>query len=276
MTRATETVHVAYGVSRSDAIRDALRMQGCGERVVALPATLSHGPIDPPDPDVRQAWVRTVLRCAPDDDWREREEPWAEATIAGVHPVYWVCLTDAGEHASFLEFACRMAGRPFDIVDATGLDFVTRDGVRSPWSLGLMRPEDIVTSGLRERRRPYSEAEAHAASAAWARLRAENAPLRIVRDGRLVSAPLTHFDAALVAQGRPEWEIVAGLIGRALHHLSFEVDPPGQGVGDVVLFGRVLALGAEGAFDVRGAGPGMRHHEVRLPAIRPHPDGIPG
>ena len=154
MTRATETVHVAYGVSRADAIRDALRMEGCTERVVALPATLSHGPIDPLDPDARQAWVRTVLRCAPDDDWREPEEPWAEATTADVYPVYWVCLTDAGEHAWFLEFASRMAVRPFDIVDATGLDFVTRDGVRSPWSLGLVRAEDIVSSGLRERRRP--------------------------------------------------------------------------------------------------------------------------
>ncbi|MCJ2022706.1 DUF3658 domain-containing protein, partial [Methylobacterium sp. J-067] len=30
--------------------------------------------------------------------------------------------------------------------------------------------------------------------ARWAELRRENAPLRIVREGILVSAPLTHFD----------------------------------------------------------------------------------
>jgi hypothetical protein len=276
MTRETETVHVAYGVSRADAIRDALRMQGCEERVIALPATLSHGPIDPPDPNARQAWVRTVLRCGPHDDCPEPEEPWAEATAADVHPVHWVCLTDAGEHACFLEFAYRMAGRPFDIVDATGLDFVTRDGVRSPWSLGLMRPEDIVTAGLRTRRRRYSRGEGDAAAAAWALLRAENAPLRIVRGGRLVSAPLTHFDAALVAQARPDWEIAAKLIGRALHHLSYELDPPGQGVCDVVLFGRVLALGDAGDLDVRGHGPGMRDHEVRRPNARRDPDAVSG
>ena len=199
-----------------------------------------------------------------------------QATSAGVHPVYWVCLTDAGEHACFLAFASRMAGRPFDIVDATGLDFVTHDGVRAPWSLGLMRPEDIVSSGLSKRRRPCSRAEGDAAAAAWARLRAENAPLRIVRDGRLVSAPLTHFDAALVAQGQPEWEVTARLIGRALHHLCCAVDPPGQGVGDVVLFGRVLALGDTGDLDVRGAGPGMRDYEVRLPTASLNPDAIPG
>lgn len=61
MARETETVHVAYGISRADAIREALRLQGCEERVIALPATLSHGPIDPPDPAAREAWVRTVL-----------------------------------------------------------------------------------------------------------------------------------------------------------------------------------------------------------------------
>ena len=266
MACATEIVHVAFGVSRADAIRDALRMQRCGERVVALPATLSHGPIDPPDPDVRQAWVRTVLRCDPLDDCRESEAPWTEATAPSIHPVYWVCLANAGEHACFLEFAHRIVGRPFDIVDATGLDFVTRNGVRSPWSLGLMRPKDIVASGLRGRRRPYTRTEGDAAAAAWARLRAENAPLRIVRDGCLVSAPLTHFDAALVARSLPEWEVAARLIGRVSHHLSSEVDPPGQGVGDIVLFGRMLALGDMGHLDVRGRAPGMRDYDVRRPA----------
>lgn len=55
MAFAIKNGHVAYGISRPGAIRDALWMQGRGERVVAFPASLSHGPIDPPDPDVRQA-----------------------------------------------------------------------------------------------------------------------------------------------------------------------------------------------------------------------------
>ena len=202
-------------------------------------------------------------RCDPLEDWLEPEEPWAEVTAVDVHPVNWFCLTDAGEHACFLEFVHRMVGRPFDLVDATGLDFVTRDGVRSQGSLGQMRPEDIAASGLRERWRPYTRAECYGAVVAWARLRAENAPLCIVRNGRPVSAPLTHFEAALLAQGRSEWEVAARLIGREIQHLSFAVDPPGQGVGDVVLFGRMLALGDTGDLDVRVPGPGMRDFEVR-------------
>jgi len=269
MKDSTEVVHVAWGVSRAESVRDALHLQGQEARVIALPGALSIGPIAPPDPGARQAWARANLRDDdPDRDWHEPEAPWAEATSTDVHPVYWVCLSDAAEHASFLAFASRMAGRPFDIVDVTELDFTTVGGVSPIWSLGLLRPEEIVASGLSSRRRPVTQAEGEAASAAWSRLQRENAPLRIVRDGRLVSAPLTHFDPILTERARPDWESVIQLIGRALNHLNFEAEPPGQGTGDELLFARVLALGKAGALEVRGAGPGMRQFEVRLPVTR--------
>ena len=268
MTDDTEIVQVTFGPSRAESVRDALRLQGCEARVIALPGALNFGPIDPPDPDVRQKWIRTVLRCDPCDDRREPETPWTEATSVSVYPVYWVCMSDAGEHASFLEFAYRMAARPFDIVDATGLDFVTVDGVRTPWSLGLMRPQDIVASGLKERRRSFSRAESDAASAAWSQLRRENSPLRIVRDANLVSAPLTYFDASLTSQATSEWEVVARLIGRTMHHLSYDMDPQGQSPSEVVLFGRVLALGDASDLEIKGSGPGMRDYDVRLPTAR--------
>ncbi|CAM2760934.1 DUF3658 domain-containing protein [Methylobacterium mesophilicum] len=270
MGDATETVHVVHGPSRAETVRGALRSLGCDERIIGLPGELNFGPIDPPDPDARRAWIRTILRCDPADHVREPEAPWADATSAHVHPVYWVCMSDAGEQASFLEFACRMAGRLLDIVDATGLDLVTPAGVRSPRSLGALRERDIVASGLKERRRAFSQGESDAASAAWSLLRRENAPLRVVRDGCLVSAPLTYFDAVLMGLAMREWEVVARLIGRAIHHLTFDVDPPDQGVGDVVLFGRVLALGDAGDLEVRGAGPGMRAYEVRRPRTFGH------
>ncbi len=268
MEDAAKVIHVTFGPSRAESVRDALRMQGCDERIIALSSVLNYGPIDPPDSDVRHTWIRTVLRCDPQFDRREPEAPWTEATSASVYPVYWVCMSDAAEQASFLEFAFRMAGRPFDIIDATGLDFITADGVRWPWSLGIMRPEDIVKSGLKERRRSISHNESEVASAAWLRLRQENAPLRIVQDGCLVSAPLTYFDKHLIAQAASEWEVVARLIGRTMHHLSYDLDPPGQSPSDVVLFGRVLALGDEGLLDIIGSGLGMRDYKVRVPASK--------
>jgi hypothetical protein len=266
MTDDIEIVHVSFGPSRSDSIREALTIRGCDERVIALAGALNFGPINPAEPDGRQKWISAVLRPDPLSDRPEPETPWEDATADSVYPVYWVCLSDAGEHACFLEFNYRMAGRPFDIVDATGLDFITDDGVRAPWSLGLMRANDIVASGLASRRRLFTREEREAASSTWLQLRRENAPLRVLRNGNLVSAQLTCFDAALVAQTTARWEVAAGLIGRTMHHLSFNVDPPGQSPDDVVLFGRVLALGGAGDLDIKGVGPGMRDYEVRRPA----------
>ena len=100
------------------------------------------------------------------------------------------------------------------------------------------------------------------ASAQWCRLREENAHLRIVRAGSLVSAPLTHFDAFLIDQAMPEWEVAARLIGRTMTSLAYDMKPPGQSPGDIVLFGRILALGESGMLDVIGPGPGVRDYKV--------------
>ena len=263
MNGDVETIHVVFGCARAETIRNALRVLGSKERVIGLPNDLSLGPINPPDPDVRQEWIKSSLRCEPHDDMREAEKPWTEATSSDVYPIYWVCMNDAFEHASFLEFAHRMTGRPFDIVDATGLDFVTARNVRMPWSLGLMAPEDIVASGVYDRRRSLALAEIAAASERWSRLREENAPLRIVKDGILVSAPLTYFDTFLINQAATDWEVAAKLIGRTMNSLAFDMDPPGRSPSDILLFGRVLALGEGGALDVTGPGPDMRNYKVR-------------
>jgi hypothetical protein len=160
-------------------------MQGRAERVIALTHVLDLGPIEPFDPEARRIWFAANTRPddGPDNGQTEPEAPWVEATDPGVHPVYWVCLTDAAEHACFLRFVSRMAGRPFDIVEVISSDF-PRPGAASPvWSLGQLRPEEMVAADLGGRRRLFIEAENDAAVARWAKLRRENAPLRIVRDG---------------------------------------------------------------------------------------------
>jgi hypothetical protein len=161
-----------------------------------------------------------------------------------------------------------MAGRPFDVVDATGLDVPGVGRVSSIRSLGQLRPAEIVAAGLGERRRPFSRAERDAAVAAWTQLRRENAPLRVVRDGRLVSAPLTHFDALLTGQASEEREPLIELVARVLDKLDSGLDQPGRGCSHELLFARILALGEVGALEVTGPGPGMRDYEVRGPAAR--------
>jgi hypothetical protein len=271
MNDGAEIIHVVFGTCIADTLREALGLLDSTARVIGLPDCLSVGPIDPHDPTLRQAWGKSVLRADPMlrdalvSDTRDVEAAWVEATALGINPVFWACLSSPMEHACFLAFAARMQDRCFDIVDATNLDFTTIDGVRRPWSMGLMRVQDIVASNLYATRRPIS-AEAHRAAAmAWSELCHENAPFRIVRDGRMVSAPLTQYDAFLVAQARQDWEIAARLIGRTITKLCFENSPPGQATSDVVLFGRMLALCEAGLLEITGPGPDLRDYHVRRP-----------
>lgn len=272
MTEATETVHLAWGVSRAESVREALRLQGCAARVIALSHDLSLGPIASLDGAARRAWLAANTRDDADEDPVapvDCEAPWAEATAAGIHPVFWVCRTQVAEQACLLAFAARMAGRPFDIVDATGFDFTGFSPVSPIWSLSQLRPAEIVASGLIRRRRPFTRAERDAAATTWARLCRENAPLRIVRDGCLVSAPLTQFDSVLLRQAAPDRERLIQLVARTLQHLEAALDPPGQGCSHTILFARILALGRAGALEVTGPGPGMRDYAVRRPAAPP-------
>ncbi len=265
MTGASKVVHVTWGAARADSVRQALRLQGRAERVIALTHVLDVGPIEPFDPEARRIWFAENTR--PDDDPEgeptDPEAPWAEATDPGVHPVYWACLTDAAEHACFLRFVSRMAGRPFDIVEVIGSDFPRLSAASTVWSLGQLRPEEMVAADLVSGRRPFTEAENEAATARWAKLRRENAPLRIVRDGTLVSAPLTHFDDVLTGFATGEWELLIKLVARVIGHLDDGSDQPGQGCSYELLFARILALGQSGALEVTGSGPGMRDFKVR-------------
>jgi hypothetical protein len=155
-----------------------------------------------------------------------------------------------------------MADRPFDLVDATDLDVPGVNGVRRrSSSLGMVRSDEIVASKLYDRRRALPPEERRAAAAAWLRLQRENAPFRIVRDGVLVSAPLTHYDALLLELAQPAWEIAARLIGRVM--TVFFDTPRGDGTGDAILFGRMLALSKAGALDIAGPGPELRDYQVR-------------
>ncbi len=276
MNDSAESVHVVFSPSAAGTLRKALKRLGKTDRVIGLPDSLSVGPIDPPDEILRQSWGRSVLRTDSilpnrfDGDPLEVERTWAEATAPEARPVFWTCLSSPMEHSCFLAFAARMEGRSFDVIDTTDLDSTTIDGIERPGSTGVMRAHDLVASGLFDKRRAFSLAEHRAAVAAWTDLRRENAPFRIVRDGRLVSAPLTHYDALLVEQAREEWEIAPRLIGRVMDVLHKGIAPTGHGrgdiAGDVVLLGRMIALGDNGALRIAGPGPGMRAFQVSRPA----------
>ncbi len=187
---ASKVVHVAWGAARADSVRQALRLQGRAERVIALtprPRRRAHRTVRPRGaPDL----VRENTR--PDDDPEgeptDPEAPWAEATDPGVHPVYWACLTDAAG-ARMLPAVSPHAwpGAP-----STSSRWARTSDDRVPphrygrWPVapradgrGRSRGQEKAAHRRRER----------LGRGRWTKLRQENAPLRIVRDGTLVSAP---------------------------------------------------------------------------------------
>jgi hypothetical protein len=94
-------------------------------------------------------------------------------------------------------------------------------------------------------------------------LRAENAPLRVLRNGELVSAPITFFDDLLLSFVTDQWRKTAMIIARAL---GASWDDDCMQVGDGFLGAHIRALANAGQLDSQGDLRDWRHSEVKLPA----------
>ena len=92
-------------------------------------------------------------------------------------------------------------------------------------------------------------------------MRRENAPFRVVTQEGLVSAPVEHFDGALLTQMDSDWRNVNRVIGDTMG-LRFE---PYWQVGDLMLKARLVALAESGKVELSGD-PLERGTKVRLVA----------
>lgn len=101
----------------------------------------------------------------------------------------------------------------------------------------------------------------------WQQLRAENAPLRIIRNDRLCSAPITEFDHLLLSFADEHWRKTARVIGEAM---ARSWDDNGIQTEDLLLGGRIWALVEAGRLEARGDLSHWRHSEVRLRGDQEH------
>lgn len=110
-----------------------------------------------------------------------------------------------------------------------------------------------------QRRRRLTDGEQAALAADWARLQAENTPLRALVDGRVQSVPADYYDDVILS-GVPEEEDCAALaVGRAIAAL----DKTGNRVSDMLIFSRIRALGAAGRLEVVRDGATYRDMAIR-------------
>jgi uncharacterized protein DUF3658/uncharacterized protein DUF1835 len=267
------TIHVVFTMSAAASIRQAFEQIGRRERVIGLPDNLGFGPIDAPNGVSRQEWVGHWLGY----DWDEVVQMtalfWAEATSRETFPVAWMSRGDAGEYAGFLEFIWRMAGAPFRVVDATGVEVAQshgRPGSLVASCLSLLNPTQIVEARLHDQQRALPSEEIAGYREKWRKLRAENAPIRVVDENGLVSAPITHFDAVILSCVSDDWQKGARVAGTTMGKL---MDTPfDRCPSDLILWARVCALGDDGILEIAGGQSEMRGALVRIRSAQSHPE----
>ncbi|AZO32533.1 DUF1835 domain-containing protein [Mesorhizobium sp. M1B.F.Ca.ET.045.04.1.1] len=260
-------VHVVFNMSAAGSLGQALGQLGVDQAVIGLPDDLSLGPINPPAADLRGQWMEETLGDDGFGDYGQRADLfWDRATDRNVTPVAWVCWRSAMESAGFLEFVWRIGGSPFRVVDITQVEFASRAGRPGPstWhakSFGFVPSDSIVTAGLLDSQIVLSELQLQAYRDHWERLRTESAPLRVVGDQGLQSAPMTHFDDVIASQVTSEWRNCARVVAQSLGAI---LDQGFWQCGDLVLWSAVRRLVDEGVFEMKGDGMVMRENHVRL------------
>ncbi|MGC2774818.1 MAG: DUF3658 domain-containing protein [Bradyrhizobium sp.] len=259
-------LHLVFNSSAAGTLRQALGQAGRDERVIGFPDSLSFGPIDPPDPALRTAWMDEELEVSGwDEVGRKTTAFWDEALSCTSRRIAWLTRRSTQEYAGFLEFLGRLGDEPIEIVDLT--DALVRaggHGAPNPhrvFTLAELPPATISDNHLWNFRQDLTPDMRDSCREQWARLKAENAPLRILRDGELVSAPITHFDPVLLSCATTKWKKAARIIGEALCETWTE----GMQTGDLLLIARARALVAAGRLACRGDVLDIHRSELRLP-----------
>jgi uncharacterized protein DUF3658/uncharacterized protein DUF1835 len=259
----TSTLHVVFSPSGAGSLRKALNDAGRGDQVVVSDFdNLALGPIDPPDPQTRLHWMEEELRCT-GWEWVFAEEAafWKAALAEDVHRVAWMSRRSAPEYSGFLEWLWRLGDLPCEVIDLTDMPVGRR---RRAFLLSLLHAEEIASNRIWDRAEPLDVAARERHRGLWRRLRAENAPLRVVDADGLRSAPITFFDQQLLSFAKATWQKPARIIGETMAEWVGPPLEPYFQAGDGILAARVFALVEAGVLEGRGDLTDIRQSEVRL------------
>jgi hypothetical protein len=262
------TLHIVFSDSAIGLLRRALVKLGRDDAIVSLPDNYAIGPIDPPDPAVRATWLEHHLGESTDLDPESASAAWQVALSASGRRVVWMSRRTTIEYAGFLEWVSRAGDGAYDVADLTDHEIEVQDRQgrmqrRRAVSLSLLNPDATAIQSFIDDARPLSERQRSTYQEAWQNLRTENAPLRVLRNNELVSAPITFFDDLLLSFASDRWRKTAMLIAQAL---VASWDDDCMQVGDGLLGARVRALAKARQLDSQGDLSDWHHSEVKLPA----------
>ena len=259
-----QVTHVTFGMRGDESLRAALRQAGRRDPVVPLWDDLSLGPIDSPDPKARWTWAKQQLGLFPHHRhlFGKKNNAWDLALSPGARRIAWVSRRRAHEYCGFLEYLWRLGDEPCDVVDLHDVEFDRhrRDvtvGRYSVECLAALFAEEIFREGLWNLAKPLTSDRRQHYRDVWEKLRAENAPFRVLNDEELVSAPISHYDGIIWGHTSDDLRKVAWVIRGPK-----EPAPPYEAC-EYIYHGRLHCLVATGVLEAYGdiAKPG--YSEVR-------------
>jgi len=257
-------LHVMFGGSAAGSLRQALSKAGRDEQVVHQNDSFSFGPINPADAQARARWVADKFDI---DGWDEVSagfDHFVESSLAsGILPVAWFSSHDTQSFTGFLEWLWRLWDAPCEIVDVAQLQ-LGRPKNRPCFAVSpsLITPDEFIENRLFDSSRPLMGEERAAFRFLWGRLKTENAPLRVIAEKQLVSAPLDYFDPLILSHAETDWRKMARVVGGVLGDWTEEYYQQ----GDIFLAARIRRLAEAGKLEWRGDLYEMRNCEVKLPA----------
>ena len=240
-------LHVIFSPSGAGSLKQALKESGRSGRIICPFDNFSFGPIASDDAETRAEWVDDVLGYSDWHDVTVFNEPVLTTSLSSTRaPIVWVSLNQTASYAGFLWWLSHMGEAPCSIIE--------RDG------LSLLPASDLI--GFFDHQVPLPAQEREQYRAAWKQLCSENAALRVIEDGKLVSKEIDFFDAALLRLATPEWQKMSRIVAELLAEF-FDADL--YQTGDFVLGAGLAALADDGALEWRGEALNMLQCEMRLP-----------
>src|SRR5436190_11431996 len=261
--------HFVFTDSGAGCLVEALREAGRDDYVIASHDEMNFGPINPADPSLRTKWVETEFGPTDWSSFTAASEPLCDETLFPNHrKVAWLSRRSAAEYAGFLEWLWRLGEAPCEIVDMTDVEVSYRPEHGPPrppslaMSLARLSHHTIRKNKFWDLAEPLQATARGRYQDIWRQLRSENAPLRVIDSDKLVSAPITFFDAKLLLHAKPDWQKVSNIFAQMLlseaHETLIQID-------QMLVTGRIHAMAASGVLELRGEPASeMFRTEVRL------------
>ena len=212
--------------------------------------------------DERVAWLDAQCPIPGGWDWlpEEHDSFWEDAGQPADRRLIWLSSNSPAEMAGYLAYLESHSDLPADVV-RPNQHIPPHPTYGPPLGTGSANVEQLADVLQNGERRPVAENGAWFDR--WADLRSENALLRIMDGGELVSAPVETYDRLLVSAARPDWQKGVLVVGKALG-ASFDEQVR---VSSDFLFSRLADLVRSGQLEAQGDVQGWEEDMRRAPAL---------